>query len=101
MVQKSWGNYRLMRWTGLAVMDAACNSGPGSVLMRRRLCADTQGCDPARWFGGLERTSGQSRRRQMGCGQSFADMTNAHVRNVMLVRRGRYRPYFGEWAGSL
>ena len=82
------------------MMDAAYNSGFGSVLQRRRLCANMAGCDPARWFGGLEKASGQSRRRQAGYGQSFADITNTHVRNVMVLRRAKYRPYFGEAAGS-
>ncbi|VEB42386.1 Uncharacterised protein [Chromobacterium violaceum] len=91
MVLKNRDNYRLIRWAEgedrLAMMDAAYNSGFGSVLQRRRRCANTDGCDPGRWFGGLERTSGQSTRRQSGYGQSFADITNTHVRNVMVVRR--------------
>ncbi|WP_440216883.1 hypothetical protein [Chromobacterium piscinae] len=100
MVLKNRDNYRLIRWSEgedrLAMMDAAYNSGLGSVLQRRRRCANTDGCDPGRWFGGLERTSGQSSRRQAGYGQSFADITNTHVRNVMIVRRPKYRAYFGE-----
>ncbi|OQS08149.1 lytic transglycosylase domain-containing protein [Chromobacterium violaceum] len=104
MVLKNRDNYRLIRWAEgedrLAMMDAAYNSGFGSVLQRRRRCANTDGCDPGRWFGGLERTSGQSTRRQSGYGQSFADITNTHVRNVMAVRRAKYRPYFGEAGGS-
>ncbi|AOZ48566.1 lytic transglycosylase domain-containing protein [Chromobacterium vaccinii] len=104
MVLKNRDNYRLIRWSEgedrLAMMDAAYNSGFGSVLQRRRLCANMAGCDPARWFGGLDKASGQSRHRQAGYGQSFADITNTHVRNVMVVRRVKYRSYFGEAAGS-
>ncbi|WP_065202700.1 hypothetical protein [Chromobacterium subtsugae] len=101
IVLKNRGNYQLIRWAAsdadrLAMMDAAYNSGLGGVIQRRRKCANTSGCQPGVWFGNLERSSAQSKARHAGYGQSFADITNTHVRNVMVVRRGKYRAYFGE-----
>ncbi|UTH72812.1 hypothetical protein [Chromobacterium sp. IIBBL 290-4] len=101
LVLKNRGNYRLIRWAAseddrLAMMDAAYNSGLGGVIARRTLCSRMPGCLPGRWFGHLERSSAQSRVRQAGYGQSFADITNTHVRNVMVTRRSKYQAYFGE-----
>ena len=101
VVLKNRDNYRLLGWpkdpyNRMAMMDGAYNSGLGSILQRRRICAKTPGCDPSQWFGHLERSSGQSRVKQKGYGQSFADITNTHVRNVLIVRRPPFAAYYKE-----
>ncbi|MCP1290949.1 hypothetical protein NK214_12185 [Chromobacterium sp. S0633] len=101
VVLKNRDAYRLIKWAStdydrLAMMDASHNSGLGSVIQRRRKCANTPGCDPGRWFGHLEHSSTQSKTRRAGYGQSFAEITNTHVRNVMVVRRPKYQAYFKE-----
>lgn len=95
VVIKNRDNYLALDWAKdcferLAMMDAAYNSGLGSVRFRRRLCANTPGCDPTVWFGNMELTSGQSTKPIEGYKQSFADITKTHVANVMLVRRPKY-----------
>lgn len=45
------------RW---AFVLSAYNGGLGWVIRDRRLCAGSVGCDPARWFGQVERTSPRS-----------------------------------------
>lgn len=74
----------------MAMMDAAYNCGEGCVYARRRLCAKIAGCDPGRWFGHAELYSAQSKVKWKGYGQSAHDITNTHVRNVMVVRRPKY-----------
>jgi hypothetical protein len=101
VVLKNRTNFNQLGWaaTGdarLAMMDAAYNSGLGSVLKRRAKCINTPGCRPDFWFGNLERSSTQGKTKVKGYGQSFAEITNTHVRNVMVVRRQKYRAYFKE-----
>lgn len=95
VVIKNRDNYRSIDWAKddcnrMAMMDAAHNQGLGGVRFRRRLCANTPGCNPAVWWGNMELTSGQSTSANVGYKQSFADITNTHVRNVMIVRRPKY-----------
>ncbi|WP_137009614.1 lytic murein transglycosylase [Aquitalea aquatilis] len=101
VVLKNRTSYRAIGWAAspedrMAMMDAAYNSGLGSVIKRRAKCNAIPGCIPGRWFGHLERSSTQSKSRVAGYGQSFADITNTHVRNVMVVRRPKYKIYFKE-----
>lgn len=79
----------------LAMMDAAYNCGEGCVYARRRLCAQIAGCDPDTWFGHVEMHSTQSKAKWHGYGQSAHEITNTHVRNVMLVRRPKYTQLMG------
>ena len=79
-----------------AMMDAAYNCGIGCVQARRRMCAQVEGCIPTRWFGHVERYSAQSKTKWHGYGKSAHEITNEHVRNVMIVRRAKYKGYFRE-----
>ncbi|WP_153010708.1 lytic murein transglycosylase [Aquitalea magnusonii] len=101
VVLKNRTSYRAIGWAAspedrMAMMDAAYNSGLGSVMKRRAKCKAMPGCVAGRWFGHMERSSTQSKSRVAGYGQSFADITNTHVRNVMVVRRPKYKIYFKE-----
>lgn len=79
----------------LAFCDAAHNGGYGGVLSDRRLCAAKAGCDPDIWFANVEHTSAKSRVKWRGYGASAFDINRTHVRNVMIVRRARYRSLEG------
>lgn len=76
------------------------NGGEGGVLQDRRLCANTRGCDPSRWFGHVERTSLKSRKASPGYGKSFFDINREYVRLILLTRSPKYRPLFDAPDGS-
>ena len=65
----------------------------GSVLIDRKLCINTKGCDPSRWFGNVEKYSSKSRIAQKGYGKSFYEISREYPRNVLIVRRPKYIPY--------
>lgn len=92
---KNRDNFNAIKWAKddynrMAMMDAAYNQGLGGVMFRRRFCANMQNCDPSIWFGNMEHASNQSKKPQAGYKQSFADITQTHVKNVMVVRRHKY-----------
>lgn len=74
----------------LAFMLAGYNGGDGAVRSDRRMCGATEGCNPAQWFGHVERTSLKARQAVQGYGKSFFEINREYVRNVLLIRRGRY-----------
>jgi hypothetical protein len=80
----------------LAFTLSSYNGGVAALLQDRRLCSNTPGCDPGRWFGNVERTSLKSKvpQPQYG-GKSWFDINRGHVRNVMLVRRAKYKVFWG------
>jgi hypothetical protein len=75
----------------LAFGAATYNSG--SVLTDRKICIQTPGCDPSRWFGHVEKYSTKSKIVQPGYGKSFHDIRTEYPRNILIVRRPRYIPY--------
>lgn len=80
----------------LAFMLSSYNGGVASLLQDRRLCSNTRGCDEGRWFGNVERHSLKSKVPQKGYGgQSWYSINRKHVRNVMTLRRYKYRTYWG------
>lgn len=80
----------------LSFMLSSYNGGVGALLQDRRLCSNTASCDPGRWFGNVERTSLKSKVPQPGYGgRSWFDINRGHVRNVMLLRRGKYQVFWG------
>lgn len=74
----------------LAMALAAYNGGLGGLASDRKVCAGTPGCNPARWWGHVEKTSLKAKTAIPGYGQSFFDVNRGYVRNVMIVRRPRY-----------
>lgn len=78
----------------LAFSLSAYNGGEGGVLQDRRLCANTQGCNPAKWDGNVAKTSLKSKVPKPGYGKSFFAINREYVTNVLDVRRPKYEPYF-------
>lgn len=79
----------------VAFCDAAYNGGAGGLQSDRKLCALKPGCNPGQWFGHVEHTSGKSRAKWQGYGQSAFDINREHVRMAVLVRRPKYVPLLG------
>jgi hypothetical protein len=74
------------------------NGGLGGLLKDRRMCANAAGCDVTRWFGHIETHSVKSRSPQKGYGgRSWFSINRGHVRNVLTLRRGKYRQF---WEGG-
>lgn len=72
------------------------NGGVGGLLQDRRLCSNTSGCDPSRWFGNVELTSLKSKVPQPGyAGQSWFEINRKHARNVLTLRRDKYKAFWG------
>lgn len=69
--------------------DAGYNGGVAGVQKERRACKLSAGCDPAQWFGHVERHCLKSRQPLYG-GRSACDINREHVHNVFLVRRAKY-----------
>lgn len=95
---------RLASAPGATVTDhwafvlSSYNGGLAGVLQDRRLCSNTRGCDPARWFGHVERTSLKSRVPQPGYGnRSWYEINRSHVRNVLTLRRDKYQAFWRTW----
>ncbi|MND16997.1 hypothetical protein D3C76_388840 [compost metagenome] len=74
---------------------SAYNGGESGVLQDRRLCANTKGCDQARWLNHVAKTSLKSRTPHPGYRQSFFAINREYVTNVLDVRRQKYEPFFG------
>lgn len=72
---------------------SAYNGGEGGVLQDRRLCANTHGCNPGIWKDNVEKTSMKSR-SPAGYAKSFFQINREYVKNIMDVRREKYRQYF-------
>jgi hypothetical protein len=76
----------------MACMLAVYNGGLGGFRSDRRLCSNTKGCDPTRWFGNVEVTSLKARKPAAGYGQSFFQINRGYVSAVMGARRTKYEP---------
>lgn len=83
-----------------AAMTMACyNGGPGSKKKKtglqgdRIICRATAGCDPNRWWGNVENTSGKSKVPAPGYSVSFFQTNRDYVRRILRERIGKYRAY--------
>jgi len=71
------------------------NGGLGAVLQDRRLCANTDGCDPGRWFGNVAETSLKSKVPQPAyAGRSWFEINRNHVKNILTLRRDKYAKFW-------
>lgn len=75
--------------TWLHFGDAGYNGGVAGVQKERRACKLSAGCDPAQWFGHVERHCLKSRQPLYG-NRSACDINRQHVRGVFIERRPKY-----------
>lgn len=71
---------------------SAYNGGEGGLLKDRRLCANTPGCDPSKWFGHVEKTSTKTK-LPGPYRKSFFEINREYVTNVF-TRREKYRLHY-------
>ena len=69
---------------------AAYNGGLGGLAKDRALCGATEGCDPRRWVGHVERTCTKSKTAAPGYGRSWCDINRGYPHAIMDVRRAKY-----------
>jgi hypothetical protein len=75
---------------------AAYNGGYGCMQAERRACHLAGNCDPDQWFGHVERHCLKSKTKWKGYGASACDINREYVPNVFIIRREKYKSYFGE-----
>jgi hypothetical protein len=76
----------------LACTFAIYNGGLGGFRSDRRVCSNTKGCDPRRWFGNVANTSLKAKKPVNGYGQSFFQINRNYVTNILLIRSPKYVP---------
>lgn len=79
----------------LSFSASAYNGGAGGVLQDRRLCANSPGCNPARWVDNVALHSTKSRVKWQGYGQSAYDINRTYADNVVYKRRPKYVAVLG------
>lgn len=95
LILMDWRNWRALvdvpdDADRLAFALAGYNGGMGGVRSDQRVCAGTPGCDPARWWGHVERTSLKAKTAVPGYGKSFFEVNREYPRNILFMRRPRY-----------
>lgn len=101
LVAKNKGHYRQCSplMTGvtetLACTFSSYNGGFGGVLSDRRVCSNTQGCDPTKWFDNVENTSTKAKVPISGYGQSFFQINRGYVKALVIERPVKYTIFSG------
>lgn len=95
IVLQSLGNFNALSPVSdpmerLAMADAAYNGGIAGVRSERRACGMTDGCDPQRWWGNVERICLKSKAPLYGS-RSACDINRHHVKDVLQVRINWYK----------
>lgn len=77
----------------MAFATASYNGGIGGIQADQRVCRNTKGCDPNRWFNNVEHTSLKAKVALHGYGKSFFETNREHSRNIFKIRRFKYEPF--------
>jgi len=72
---------------------ASYNGGVGGILSDQKICKNTPNCNPYLWFGNVEYTSLKKKIKVTGYGKSFFEINREYPKNILEVRRFKYKPY--------
>lgn len=72
---------------------AAYNGGVGGILKDQRLCKNTKGCDPAKWWDNVENTSLKTKLPFNGFKKSAFQINREYPYNILKIRMQKYEPY--------
>ena len=72
---------------------ASYNGGLGGIQSDQRICKNTPECNPNLWFGNTENTSLKKKIKVTGYGKSFFEINREYPKNILEVRRFKYKPY--------
>jgi hypothetical protein len=76
--------------------DSAYNGGISAVLKARVACGIAKECDPQKWEKNTERYIVKST-KALYAGRSALDINLHHVKDVTIVRYGKYVKYYSEF----
>ena len=79
----------------LGFLLAAYNGGFGALLKDRKLCEETSGCDPKRWFDNVEKHSLKSK-KAAGSSKSPFEANRDYVTRILDVRKSKYESAFAK-----
>lgn len=98
IVVKNYVNWRAITWpvhdldNKMAFLATYYNGG--SPAGDRRICVNTPGCDPSRWWGNVERYSSKSKTKLKEYGnRSLFEISREYPRKVLIDRRPKYIPH--------
>lgn len=76
-----------------AFADAAYNGGLGGLESERRACKLASWCDPTVWYDNVEKLCLKSPVKLYG-NRSACEINRHHVRDVLITRSPKYKPFF-------
>lgn len=79
----------------MACVASSYNGGYGGFSADRRLCSNTKGCDPKKWFGNVANTSLKAKTALSGYGQSFFSVNRGYAAALVVDYRKKYIPLLG------
>lgn len=85
--------YAINPYERFAFSTASYNGGIGGIQADQRVCRNTKGCNEWAWFGNVENTSLKAKTALKGYGKSFYEINREHTRNILTVRRQKYKPF--------
>jgi hypothetical protein len=74
-----------------AMTLVAHNGGFFSIIQDKKLCTPDKKCDNSKWFNNIEKYSFKSKVKLKGYGQSFFEISRNYPRDIMFVRREKYK----------
>lgn len=91
-------NYRIFKdiekdYDRFAFVLAAYNGGVAGIQADQRICKNISTCNSRLWFGNTEHTSLKQRTKVKGYGKSFFEINREYPRNILEVRRFKYKPF--------
>lgn len=96
VVVKARGHYKqcaplmTMKVDAMACAASSYNGGFGGFLADRRICGNTKGCDPTKWFGHVAEYSTKAKQPLPGYGQSFYQINRGYAQGVIFDWRPKY-----------
>lgn len=76
-----------------AFMFSCYNGGYSGIITDRKICDNTPGCDPSKWFNNIELYSLKQKTKIKGYGKSMFEINRSYPPTIMFQRSPKYLPY--------
>lgn len=95
MLKRNYNSFKLAEkeYDRYAFSLASYNGGLGGIQADQRICRNTPNCNQFLWFGNVEHTSLKKKTKVAGYGKSFFEINREYPKNILEVRRFKYKPY--------